>query len=77
MEIAQGKKLTQNLKKKKKKKKKNIPSPKDLPDTGIKPGSLALQVSPTELSGKPMAVNLLANNFQLSQPSIFLQSCLL
>ena len=33
----------------------NIPSPADLPDPGVKPGSLALQVDsfPTELSGKP------------------------
>ena len=32
-----------------------IPSPADLPDPGIKPGSLAWQVdsSPTKLSGKP------------------------
>ena len=33
-----------------------FPSPVDLPDTGIKPGSPALQVDslPTELSGKEM-----------------------
>ena len=33
-----------------------FPPPGDLPDTGIKPGSLTLQVdpSPAELSGKPM-----------------------
>ena len=33
-----------------------FPSPGDLPDPGIKPGSPALQVDslPTELSGKPM-----------------------
>ena len=32
-----------------------IPSPADLPDPGIKPGSPALQADslPTELSGKP------------------------
>ena len=32
-----------------------VPSPADLPDPGIEPESLALQVdsSPTELSGKP------------------------
>ena len=33
-----------------------FPSPGDLPDSGIKPGSLALQADslPFELSGKPM-----------------------
>ena len=33
-----------------------IPSPADLPNPGIKPGSLALQADslPTELSGKPV-----------------------
>ena len=33
-----------------------IPSPVDLPDSGIEPGSSALQVDslPTELSGKPI-----------------------
>ena len=35
--------------------KKPFPSPADLPDPGIEPGSLALQADsfPTELSGKP------------------------
>ena len=33
-----------------------MPSPVDLPDPGIEPGSPALQVDflPTELSGKPL-----------------------
>ena len=35
----------------------SIPSPGDLPDPGIEPGSPALQVNslPTELSGKPIS----------------------
>ena len=36
-----------------------IPSPADLPDPGIEPGSLALQTDslPAELPGKPKKVN--------------------
>ena len=43
---------------------KPIPSPGDLPDLGIEPGSPALQVDslPAELSGKPIEITLMIND---------------
>ena len=46
-----------------------FPSPEDLPDPGIEPGSPALQVDylPSELPGNPMFINTLFLTLAISR----------